>query len=147
MTGVAIATPGVTVAVAGVRIAAPIVAAVATGVAVAATVVAICTTVVAVATAIIVAVAVIAPRVATRASVVAVTATAIVAAVPRTGANKDTADKVVRTVEAIRCAFVGVVVIVSVRANGSRADVAWSDSNANGNLSLGVTCGKHENAK
>src|SRR6266513_5392504 len=104
---------------------------------------------VAVATPGILAVAVTAPRVATPASVVAVTATAIVAAVPRTGANKDTADKVVRTVEAIRCAFVGVVVIVAVRANGSCADVAVAraDCNANGNLSLGVTCGKHENAE
>src|SRR6266550_790410 len=129
MTGIAIATPGVTVVVAGIPVAAPIVAVAATtGVAV-------------------VAVVVIAPGVATPASVVAVSATAIIAAVPRASANKDTADKVVRTVEAIRCAFVGVVVIVSVRANGSRADVAWSDSNANGNLSLGVTCGKHENAK
>src|SRR6266481_7205218 len=128
MTGIAIATPGVTVVVAGIPVAAPIVAVAATtGEAVVATVVAVRTT--------IVAVVVIAPGVATPASVVTVSATAIIAAVPRAGANKDTADKVVRTIEAIRCAFVGVVVMVSVRANGSRADVAWSDSNANGNLS------------
>jgi hypothetical protein len=112
--------------------------------------VAIPTTVVAVATAIVaVVVIVIAPSVATPASVVAVFAAAIIAAVPRAGANKDTADKVVRTVEAMRCAFVGVVIVVTVGANGSCADVtdARSDSNANGNLSLGVTGGKHENAK
>src|SRR5882757_1809466 len=141
MTGIAIATPGVTVVVAGIPVAAPIVAVAATtGEAVVATVVAVRTTMVAV--------VVIAPGVATPASVVAVSATAIIAAVPRAGANKDTADKVVRTVEAIRCAFVGVVVIVSVRANGSCANVAVarSDSYAKGNLSFGVTCGKHENA-
>src|SRR6267154_1155796 len=93
------------------------------------------------------AVVAIAPSVATPASIVAVSATAIVAAVPRAGANKDTADKVIRTVEAIRCASVGVVVVVTVRANGSCADVAVarSDSDADGNLSLGVTCRKHEN--
>jgi hypothetical protein len=80
--------------------------------------------------------------IATPASVVAVSATAIVAVVPRAGADKDATDEVVRTVKAIRYASVGVVAIVSIRANRSRAD-----SDANGNLSTGVACGKHENAK
>jgi hypothetical protein len=80
--------------------------------------------------------------IATPASVVAVSATAIVAVVPRAGADKDATDEVVGTVKAIRCASVGVVAIVSIRTNRSRAD-----SDANGNLSMGVACGKHENAK
>jgi len=114
---------------AGVPLAATIMAVAATGVAVAATVVVVVATTIE-------AVVVIAPSVATPASIVAVSATAIVAAVPRAGANKDTADKVVRTVKAIGRAFVGVVVVVTVRANGSCADVAVarSDSNANGKL-------------
>jgi hypothetical protein len=83
-----------------------------------------------------------APRVAAVVVATPVSTAAIVAVVPRAGADKDAADEVIGTVKAIRCASVGVVAIVSIRANRSRAD-----SDANGNLSMGVACGKHENAK
>src|SRR6266403_2137885 len=90
------------------------------------------------------------PIVSTTAAIVAVPATAVVAAaVPRAGADKDAADKVVRAVKAIRGAVVRVVVVVSVRANGSYTDVAVArvDSNVEGNLCLCVTCSEHENAE
>src|SRR5713101_505460 len=131
---VAVTAVEVSVAASGVPIAASIIAVVAPGIAVATTVVA---------------AVVIAPIIPATAAIVTVCATAIVAAVPRAGTDKDIADKVVRTVEAIWSAFVGVVVVVSVRANGSCADVvvARADSNFNGNLSLCITCAEHENAE
>src|SRR5713226_6133281 len=147
--GVVVAPPVVSasatrIAVAAVEVAvvASIIAVVALGIAVAVAVIAAATTVVAA--------VVITPIIPTTATIVAVSAaTVVAAAVPWAGADKDMADKVVRTVEAIWSAFVRVVVIVSVRANGSCADVAVTraDSNANGNLSLGVTFSKHENAE
>jgi hypothetical protein len=82
--------------------------------------------------------------VATSAAGEAVSATAIVTVVPRAGADKDAADKVVGSVESIRRAFVRVIVVVTVGANGGYADVARAHSNANRNLSLRVTCRKHE---
>src|SRR6266403_2019131 len=81
---------------------------------------------------------------------IAVSATAVVAAaVPRAGADEDATDKVVRTVKAIWGAVVRVVVVVSVRANRSYADVAVAraDSNVKGNLSLCVACTEHEKAE
>src|SRR5712664_3927955 len=127
--------------------AATIVAVVAPGIAVAIAVIAI--TVVAVATTVVAAV-VIAPIISTTAAIIAVSATAVVAAaVPRSGAAKDAADKEVRAVKTIRCAIIGVVVVVSIRANGSCADVAVAraDSNVKGDLGLCVTCIEHENAE
>src|ERR1700674_121109 len=146
-TGVTVATTGVSVALAGVPIASPIAAVATPGVAVATVVVTVSATEVAIATAV-VAVPIAAIE-STPASVEAVSTTAIVAVVPRASADKDAADKVVRTVKAIRRAFVGIGIIVDIRANGSYADIAVARaySNANGNLSLGVACGKHENAK
>jgi hypothetical protein len=82
------------------------------------------------------------------AAIIAVSATAVVAAaVPRAGADKDTANKEVRTVKAIGGTFVRVIVIVSIRANRSCADVpvARADSNVKGNLGLCVACSEHEN--
>jgi len=139
-TGVSVAAVEVAVAAPGVPVAASIIAVVAPGIAVA--VGAVATTVVAA--------VVIAPIVSTTAAIVAVSATAVVAAVvPRAGADEDAADKVVRTVKAIRGAVVGVVVVVSVRANRSYADVAVAraDSNVKGNLSLCVACTEHEKAE
>src|SRR6266850_5797646 len=137
--GVFVATSIVAPAAPGVSVAASIAAVVTPGITVAVVVVG--TTVVAA--------VVIAPTVSTTAAIVAVSATAVVAtAVPRADADKDAADKVVRTVKTIRCAFVRVVVVVSIRANGSCADVAVPPANTNvkGNLRLCVTCGEHENA-
>jgi len=142
---------GVTVAAIGVSVAATNVAVASPGVAIA---------IEAVATAG-VAVAVKAPTVATPIEAIvgeaaievpsaageAVSTAAIVAVVPRAGTDKGTADKVVGSVEAIRRASVGVIVIVTVGANGSYADVARAHSNPNRNLSLGVTCRKHEKGK
>jgi hypothetical protein len=136
------ATSGVVVAATILAIAAVVIAVAAPGEAVAVAVVAVATTVVAT--------VVITPIIPTTAAIVAVSATAVVAAaVPGAGANKDASDKVVRAVKAIRGAFVGVVVVVSIRANGSCADVPVSrtDSNVKGNLRLCVTCSEHENAK
>src|SRR5712664_601996 len=139
--------PGVAVGTSIVAVAASIIAVVAPGIAVAVAVIAVA--VVAMATTVVAAV-VIAPIVSTTAAIVAVSATAVIAAaVPRAGADEDAADKVVRTVEAIWGAVVRVVVIVSVRANRSYADVAVTraDSNVKGNLSLCVACSEHENAE
>src|SRR6266850_3051497 len=144
---VAVATVVVAVAASGVPIAATKIAVVAPGEAIAVTVVAVA--VVAVATAI-VAVVVIAPVESATAAIVTVSATAIVAAaVPRASTDKDTAHEEVRTVKTIRGTIVGIVVVVSVRANGSCADVpvARADPNVKGNLSLCVTCSEHENAE
>lgn len=141
--GTPVAIVVVGVATARVAIAAPVVSVVSSVVAIVTPVGAIATTVK----------AVVGITSAVIASVVAVSAVAIVAAVPRAGADKDPADKIVGTVEAIRGAFVGVVVVVSVRTNGSYADVAvfrtvtWADSDANRNLSMRVTCSEHENTE
>src|SRR5712664_3985667 len=144
---VAAAAVVVSVATPGVSISASIIAVVAPGIAASVAVIAVA--VVAMATTVVAAV-VIAPIVSTTAAIVAVSATAVIAAaVPRAGADEDAADKVVRTVEAIWGAVVRVVVIVSVRANRSYADVAVTraDSNVKGNLSLCVACSEHENAE
>jgi hypothetical protein len=126
-----------------IAVAAPVVSAVSPVVAIAAPVVAVATAFKALAR--------IAPVI--TASAVPVSPTAIVAVVPRASADKDTADKIVRPVETIWCAFVGVVVVVSVRTNGSYADVAvvrnvaGTDSDAHRNLSPRVAGCKHENAE
>jgi hypothetical protein len=151
----AAAPAGVAVTSAGVAVAAVKVAIAASGVAIAVAIEAVATAGVAVVVkaptvaATIVTIVGVASIIATSAAGEAVSATAIVAVVPRAGADKDAADKVVGTVESVRRALVGVVAVVSVGANGSYADVAVAraDSNSNGNLSLGVTCRKHEKGK
>ena len=84
---------------------------------------------------------------ATSAAGEAVSATAIVTVVPRASADKDTSDKVIGTVEAIRRASVGVIIVVTVGANGSYTDVARANSNPNRNLCLRVTRRKHEKSE
>jgi hypothetical protein len=137
--GISIAAVVVTIAAAGIPVAAVVIAVVSAGVAVAVAV-----AVVAVATPI---EAIIAIAPGESAAGIAVATSAIVAVIPRAGADEDATHKVVRTVEAIRCAFVRIIVIVTVGANGSHADVARANSNAHRNLSLGVTSRKHENAE
>jgi hypothetical protein len=152
---VAVTSAGVTVAAIGASIAAIKVAIAASGVAIAVAIEAVATAGVAVVVkaptvaAFIVTIVCVAPIIATSAAGEAVSTTAIVAVVPRAGADKDAADKVVGTVESVRRALVGVVAVVSVGANGGYSDVAVApaDSNPNGNLSLGVTCRKHEKGK
>jgi len=62
------------------------------------------------------------------------------AVIPRAGADKDAADKPVRTVEAVRRAGVRVIRVVAIGAHGrSSNDDRW-DSNADLNLSM---CGRH----
>ena len=78
------------------------------------------------------------------ASIVTVT---VVAMEPGSGADKDATHKVVWTVVAVRRTRIWVIPIVTVGANRSRSYISGTDSNANGNLSMGVACGKHENAK
>jgi hypothetical protein len=81
------------------------------------------------------------------ASVVAVSTAAVIAVVPRAGADKDATHKVVWTVVAVRRARIWGIPVVAVGANWSRSYITGTDSNANGNLSVGVTCRKHQNAK
>jgi hypothetical protein len=139
--GAAITIAVVSVATARVAIAAAVVSVVSPVVAIVAPVGAVATTVK----------AVVGITSAVIASVVAVSTAAIIAVVPRAGTDKDAADKIVGTIEAIRRAFVRVGVVVSVGTNGSYADVArtvaWADSDAHRNLSMGVTCSKHENTE
>jgi hypothetical protein len=62
---------------------------------------------------------------------------------PRAGADKDAADKVVWTVVAIRRTRIWVIPIVTVGANRSGSYISGTNSNASGDLSVGVTCRKH----
>ena len=153
--GVAVTTAGVTVAAIGVSVSATKVAVAASGVAIAIEAVATAgvaivvkaSTVASSIETIVGEAAIVASIETTSAAGEAVSTTAIVAVVPRAGADKDTADKVVGAVESIRRASVRVIVVVTVGANGSYADVARAHSNADRNLSLGVTCRKHEKGK
>src|SRR5712664_1235840 len=81
--------------------------------------------------------------IATPTSVIAISTAAVVAVVPRAGADKDAADKVVWTVVAIRRTRIWVIPIVTVGANRSGSYISGTNSNASGDLSVGVTCRKH----
>jgi len=85
--------------------------------------------------------------IATPTSVIAISTAAVVAVVPRAGADKDAADKVVRTVVAVRRTRIWVIAVVAVGANRSGSYIGGTNSNANGDLSVGVTCRKHQNAE
>jgi hypothetical protein len=85
--------------------------------------------------------------IATPTSVIAISTAAVVAVVPRAGADKDAADKVVRTVVAVRRTRIWVIAVVAVSANRSGSYISGTNSNANGDLSVGVTCRKHQNAE
>src|SRR5712664_2658645 len=85
--------------------------------------------------------------IATPTSVIAISTAAVVAVVPRAGADKDAADKVVRTVVAVRRTRIWVIAVVAVGANRSGSYISGTNSNANGDLSVGVTCRKHQNAE
>ncbi len=67
----------------------------------------------------------------------------VVAMEPGSGADKDTADKVVWTVVAVRRTRIWVIAVVAVSANRSGSYISGTNSNANGDLSVGVTCRKH----
>jgi hypothetical protein len=58
---------------------------------------------------------------------------AVVAVEPGAGADKDAADEVIGAVEAVRRAFVRIIIIVAVSAYRCWADIAvpWADANAN----------------
>jgi hypothetical protein len=62
---------------------------------------------------------------------------------PRAGADKDAAYKVVWTVVTVRRTRIWIIPIVAVGTNRSGSYVAGTNPNANGNLSVGVTCRKH----
>jgi hypothetical protein len=66
---------------------------------------------------------------------------------PRSGADKDATHKVVWTVVAVRRTRIRVIPIVTVGANRGGPYISGTNSNANGDLSVGVTCRKHQNAK
>ena len=66
-----------------------------------------------------------------------------VSVVPRTSADEYPTHKPIRAVEAVGRARVRIVVIVAVRANGRRAVIARSNSDANGDLRLGIRSGEH----
>jgi len=75
---------------------------------------------------------------------------AIVAAVePRAGADEDAADEVIRAVEAVGCAGVRIVAVVTISAGGSWPDraVHGTYSNAHGKLCVSASRGKKENSK
>ena len=75
---------------------------------------------------------------------------AIVAAVePRAGADEDAADEVIRAVEAVGCAGVGIVAVVTISAGGCWPDraVHGTYSNAHGKLCLSVSRSKKQNSQ
>jgi hypothetical protein len=78
-----------------------------------------------------------------------VATTSPVSVIPRTGADKDPADEPARTVEAIRSACVGIVVVIAPGTNGSRISVAVipvpaSDANSDTYTYLGVRRSRHQ---
>jgi hypothetical protein len=80
----------------------------------------------------------------------AVEAVAIVAAVePRTGADEDAADEVVRPVVAVRSAGVRIVAVVTISAGGCRPDgaVHGTYSDAHGKLCVSVSRGKKQDSQ
>ena len=79
-----------------------------------------------------------------------VEAAAIVAAVePGAGADEDAADEVIRAVEAVGCAGVRIVAVVTISAGGRWADGAiyGTYSNAHPNLCLGAARSKEQNSQ
>ena len=72
-------------------------------------------------------------------SVVAVTVAPTL--IPGPGTDEYAADKVIRTVVAIRCASVGRISIIAIRADGGSSDAYgnWTYTEANGNLRLRVS--------
>jgi len=75
---------------------------------------------------------------------------AIVAAVePRAGADEDAADEVIRAVEAVGCAGVRIVAVVTISAGGCWPDraVHGTYSNAHGKLCLSVSRSKKQNSQ
>ena len=78
-----------------------------------------------------------------------VEAAAIVAAVePGAGADEDAADEVIRAVEAVGCAGVRIVAVVTISAGGRWADGAiyGTYSNAHPNLCVGAARSKKQNS-
>ena len=78
-----------------------------------------------------------------------VEAAAVVPVIPGAGADKDTADEVVRAVVAVGCAGVWIVAVVAVGADRSRADGAVNGAypDGNANLRVGITRGKKQNSQ
>jgi len=74
---------------------------------------------------------------------IAETASEKAAVEPRSGADKDATRKVVWTVVAVRRTRIWVIPVVAVGANRSGPYITGTNSNANGHLSVGVTCRKH----
>ncbi len=74
---------------------------------------------------------------------IAETASEKAAVEPRSGADKDATRKVVWTVVAVRRTRIWVIPVVAVGANRSGSYITGTNSNANGHLSVGVTCRKH----
>jgi hypothetical protein len=62
---------------------------------------------------------------------------------PRAGADKDATHKVVWTVVAVRRTRIWGIPVVTVGANRSGSYITGTNSYANGNLSVRVTCRKH----
>src|SRR5260370_8052158 len=68
--------------------------------------------------------------IATPTSVIAISTAAVVPVVPRAGADKDAADKVVRTVVAVTPTTIWVIALVSVAANRNAPHINRPNSNA-----------------
>src|SRR5258708_3428874 len=62
---------------------------------------------------------------------------------PRAGADKDATHKVVWTVVAVRRTRIWGIPVVTLGANRSGSYITGTNSYANGNLSVRVTCRKH----
>jgi hypothetical protein len=81
----------------------------------------------------------------------AVEAAPVVAVIPRSGAYKDSAYKVIRAVITVRGASIRIVAVITVGAcrSGADASVHRADSNADAEAHLGLclTCGKKQNCK
>lgn len=67
---------------------------------------------------------------------------------PWSGADKDAAYKVARPIVSIRCASIGSVTVISISADGCRADGYTNRTNADThcNLGLRLSCGKNQNS-
>jgi hypothetical protein len=74
---------------------------------------------------------------------------AIVAVEPGAGSDEDSSDEIVRPVVAVRSAGVRIVTVVTVGADGCRANRAVDRAHSNGqaNLGVGTACGKKQNSQ
>jgi hypothetical protein len=76
-----------------------------------------------------------------------VKARSVITVEPGTSTNKHTANKVLRPIIAIRGTSVGIIAVVTIRADRSRPNPSenGAHSNAHSHLSMRASCGKKQN--